>query len=91
TISHRNQDLGDIEFSEGLRIAYLTQIRDIDDDASIEEELARKGRQFLELEEEITGIEEQMGKPEFYDGEWQPVLDRYAELQQMLASSGGAN
>ena len=91
TISQRKQDLGDIEFSDGLRIAYLTQIRDIDDDASIEEELARKGRQFLELEEEITNIEEEMGKPEFYDGEWQSVLDRYAELQQMLASSGGAN
>lgn len=91
TISNRNQDLGDIEFSDGLRIAYLTQIRDIDDEASIEEELARKGRQFFELEEEIKSIEEQMGKPEFYDGEWQPILDRYAELQQMLASSGGAN
>ncbi len=91
TISRRDQDLGEIEFTDGLRIAYLTQVRDIDNDATIEEELARKGRQFLELEEEIAGIEAEMGKPEFYDGDWQPILDRYAELQQMLASSGGAN
>ena len=91
TISEQTQDLGEIEFSEGLRIAYLTQVRDIDDDATIEQELQRKGRQFLELEEEISAIEAEMGKPEFYDGEWQPVLDRYTELQQMLASSGGAN
>ncbi|MBT7938996.1 MAG: ABC-F family ATP-binding cassette domain-containing protein [Euryarchaeota archaeon] len=91
TISEQKQDMGDIEFAEGLRIAYLTQVRDIEDDATIEEELARKGRQFLELEEEITAIELNMGKPEFYEGNWQPVLDRYAELQQMLASSGGAN
>lgn len=91
TISRRDQDLGEIGFADGLRIAYLTQVRDIDNDATIEEELARKGRQFLELEEEIAGIEAEMGKPEFYDGDWQPILDRYAELQQMLASSGGAN
>ncbi len=91
TISRRDQDLGEIEFTDGLRIAYLTQVRDIDNDATIEEELARKGRQFLELEEEIAGIEAEMGKPEFYDGDWQPILDRYAELQQILASSGGAN
>lgn len=91
TISEQKQDMGDIEFAEGLRIAYLTQVRDIEDDATIEEELARKGRQFLELEEEISAIEVNMGKPEFYEGNWQPVLDRYAELQQMLASSGGAN
>ena len=91
TISEKKQDMGDIEFAEGLRIAYLTQVRDIEDDATIEEELARKGRQFLELEEEISAIEVNMGKPEFYEGDWQPVLDRYAELQQMLASSGGAN
>jgi len=91
TISEQKQDMGDIEFAEGLRIAYLTQVRDIEDDATIEEELARKGRQFLELEEEISAIEVDMGKPEFYEGNWQPILDRYAELQQMLASSGGAN
>ena len=91
TISEQKQDMGDIEFAEGLRIAYLTQVRDIEDDATIEEELARKGRQFLELEEEISAIELDMSKPEFYEGNWQPVLDRYAELQQMLASSGGAN
>ena len=91
TISEQKQDLGDIEFANGLRIAYLTQIRDIDDDATIEQELARRGRQFLELEEEIVGIEAQMSDSEFYDGEWQPVMNRYAELQQMLASSGGAN
>ncbi|MGY8701161.1 MAG: ABC-F family ATP-binding cassette domain-containing protein [Candidatus Poseidoniales archaeon] len=91
TISEQKQDMGDIDFAEGLRIAYLTQVRDIEDDATIEEELARKGRQFLELEEEISAIEVDMGKPEFYEGNWQPVLDRYAELQQMLASSGGAN
>lgn len=91
TICEQKQDMGDIEIAEGLRIAYLTQVRDIEDDATIEEELARKGRQFLELEEEISAIELDMGKPEFYEGNWQPVLDRYAELQQMLASSGGAN
>ncbi|MBT7938509.1 MAG: ATP-binding cassette domain-containing protein, partial [Euryarchaeota archaeon] len=43
TISEQKQDMGDIEFAEGLRIAYLTQVRDIEDDATIEEELARKG------------------------------------------------
>ena len=61
TISEQKQDVGDIEFSPGLRLAYLTQIRDIEDDSTIEEELGRKGRQFQELEEEIAAIEAQMG------------------------------
>ncbi|RAH12570.1 MAG: hypothetical protein CMB05_004140 [Methanobacteriota archaeon] len=39
TISEQKQDVGEIEFSSGIRIAYLTQIRDIDDDSTIEEEL----------------------------------------------------
>ena len=30
TISEQKQDMGDIEFAEGLRIAYLTQVRDIE-------------------------------------------------------------
>ena len=29
TISEQEQDVGDIEFAPGLRIAYLTQIRDL--------------------------------------------------------------
>ena len=34
TISEQNPDMGDVNFSEGLRIAYLTQIRDIDENAN---------------------------------------------------------
>ena len=91
TISDQKQDVGDIEFASGIRIAYLTQIRDIDDDSTIEEELSRKGRQFQELEEEIAAIEAQMVDPAFYEGDWQPVMDRYSELQTMLGASGGGN
>ena len=91
TISEQQQDVGDIDFAPGIRLAYLTQIRDIESDSSIEEELGRKGRQFQELEDEIAAIEAQMVDPAFYEGDWQPVMDRYSELQQTLASSGGGN
>ena len=53
TISDQDQDVGDIAFAPGLRIAYLTQVRDIDEEATLEEELNRRGHQFKELEEEI--------------------------------------
>jgi ATP-binding cassette subfamily F protein 3 len=53
--------------------------------------LGRKGRQFQELEEEIATIEAQMVDPAFYEGNWQPVMERYSELQQMLGESGGTN
>ena len=91
TISEQRQDVGDIDLAPGLRMAYLTQIRDLEDGKTIEEELSRKGRQFVELEEEIAEIEARMVDPAFYEGDWQPVMDRYAESQQTLASSGGAN
>ena len=90
TISEQKQDVGDIDFAPGIRIAYLTQIRDIESDSTIEEELGRKGRQFQELEE-IAAIEAQMIDPSFYEGDWEPIMERYSELQQMLASSGGGN
>ena len=54
TISDQEQDIGDISFAPGLRIAYLTQIRDIDENATLEEELNRRGHQFKELEEELN-------------------------------------
>jgi ATP-binding cassette subfamily F protein 3 len=91
TISEQEQDVGEIVFAPGIRIAYLTQIRDIESDSTIEGELSRKGRQFQELEEEIAAIEAQMVDPAFYDGEWEPVMERYSELQQTLAASGGGN
>jgi len=91
TISEQEQDVGDIVFAPGIRIAYLTQIRDIESESTIEGELGRKGRQFQELEEEISAIEGQMIDPAFYDGEWEPVMERYSELQQTLAASGGGN
>ena len=91
TISDQKQDVGEIEFAPGIRIAYLTQIRDIESDSTIEEELGRKGRQFQELEDEIAAIEAQMIDPSFYEGDWEPVMERYSELQQTLASSGGGN
>jgi ATP-binding cassette subfamily F protein 3 len=91
TISEQQQDTGDIEFAPGIRLAYLTQIRDLESNSTIEEELGRKGRQFQELEEEIAAIEAQMVEPSFYEGDWEPVMERYTELQQTLASSGGGN
>ena len=91
TISDQKQDVGDITFAPGLRIAYLTQIRDIDENATLEEELNRRGHQFKELEEEIASIESQMADPTFYEGDWQPVLDRYSELQALSARSGGTD
>ena len=91
TISGQDQDIGDITFAPALRIAYLTQIRDIDENATLEEELNRRGHQFKELEEEIAKIEGQMADPSFYDGDWQPVLDRYSELQALSARSGGTD
>jgi len=91
TISEQSQDAGDIKLAPGIRLAYLTQIRDIDSNKTIEEELSRKGRQFKELEDEIAEIEARMIEPEFYDGDWEGVMERYSELQQMLATSGGGN
>ena len=49
TISEQKQDVGEIEYANGIRIAYLTQIRDIDDD-TFEDDT------FLELS--LSGIEE---------------------------------
>ena len=43
------------------------------------------------MEEEIASIEAQMVDPSFYEGDWEPVMERYTELQQTLASSGGGN
>ena len=91
TISEQKQDTGDVEFAPGIRLAYLTQIRDLESDSTIEEELGRKGRQFQELEDEIDAIEAQMVDPSFYEGDWEPVMERYTELQQTLAASGGGN
>ena len=91
TISERNPDMGDVIFTPGLRIAYLTQIRDIDDDATLEMELSRKGRQFEELDGEIAELEAAMAESAFYDGDWQTKIDRYQELQALSAKSGGAN
>jgi ATP-binding cassette subfamily F protein 3 len=91
TISEQAQDVGDVELAPGIRLAYLTQIRDLESTKTIEEELSRKGRQFQELEEEIASIEAQMVDPAFYEGNWEPVMERYTELQQTLASSGGGN
>lgn len=91
TISEQKQDTGDVEFAAGIRLAYLTQIRDLESDSTIEEELGRKGRQFQELEDEIAAIEAQMVDPSFYEGDWEPVMERYSELQQTLAASGGGN
>ena len=89
TISEQKQDTGDVEFAPGIRLAYLTQIRDLESDSTIEEELGRKGRQFQELEDEIAAIEAQMVDPAFYEGDWELVMERYTELQQTPASSGG--
>ena len=91
TISEQSQDVGDIDYAPGIRIAYLTQIRDIESNSTIEEELGRKGRQFQELEEEIASIESQMADPAFYEGDWETVMERYSELQQTLGASGGGN
>ena len=91
TISEQKQDTCDIEFAPGIRLAYLTQIRDLESDSTIEDELGRKGRQFQELEEEIAAIEAQMVDPAFYEGDWEPVMEHYTQLQQTLASSGGGN
>jgi len=91
TISEQKQDVGDVELAPGIRLAYLTQIRDLESTKTIEEELSRKGRQFQELEEEIASIEAQMIDSSFYEGDWEPVMERYTELQQTLASSGGGN
>ena len=91
TISEQDQDLGDIVFTPGLRLAFLTQIRDIDEGATLEQEINRRGRQFQELEEEITSLEAKMAEPSFYEGDWQPDIDRYQELQSMMARSGGTN
>ena len=91
TISNQDQDLGDIVFAPGLRLAYLTQILDIEEDATLEEELNRRGRQFQELEDEIASLEARMAEPSFYEGEWEDEMVRYQELQSMMAKSGGTN
>ena len=41
TISEQKQDVGDIELAPGIRLAYLTQIRDLESTKTIEEELSR--------------------------------------------------
>ena len=91
TISNQDQDMGDITFAPGLRLAFLTQIRDLDEEATLGAELNRRGRQFQELEDEITEIEAKMANPTFYEGDWQPTMDRYQELQALMARSGGGD
>ena len=91
TISNQDQDMGDITFAPGLRLAFLTQIRDLDEEATLGAELNRRGRQFQELEDEITEIEAKMANPSFYEGDWQPTMDRYQELQALMARSGGGD
>jgi len=91
TISNQDQDLGDISFAAGLRLAFLTQIRDLDENATLGEELSRRGRQFQEIEDEILHLEEKMANPSFYEGDWQPDMDRYQELQSLMARSGGGD
>ncbi len=91
TISNQDQDLGDISFAPALRLAFLTQVRDINDEATLGEELNRRGRQFLELEEEISEIERRMEEPSFYEGNWHPTMERYQELQRLMARSGGGD
>ena len=71
TVSQQDQDVGEISFAPGLRIAFLTQVRDINDGATLEEELGRKGRQFEEIDEELSVIEAKMADPSFYEGDWQ--------------------
>jgi len=91
TISNQDQDMGDITFAPGLRLAFLTQIRDLDEDATLGAELNRRGRQFQELVDEITDIEAKMALPSFYEGDWQPTMERYQELQALMARSGGGD
>ena len=91
TISKQDQDLGDIALAPGLRLAFLTQVRDINDSATLGEELNRRGRQFQELEDEISSLEERMADPSFYDSDWQPAMERYQELQSLMARSGGGD
>jgi ATP-binding cassette subfamily F protein 3 len=91
TISNQDQDLGDISFAAGLRLAFLTQIRDLDENATLGEELNRRGRQFQEIEDEISLLEERMTQPSFYEGDWQTDMDRYQELQSLMARSGGGD
>ena len=91
TISNQDQDLGDIFLAAGLRLAFLTQIRDLDENATLGEELSRRGRQFQEIEDEIALLEEKMTQPSFYEGDWQPDMDRYQELQSLMARSGGGD
>ena len=43
------------------------------------------------MEEEISDIERRMEEPSFYDGDWQPTMDRYQELQSLMARSGGGD
>ena len=83
--------MGDITFAPGLRLAFLTQVRDLDEEATLEQELNRRGRQFQELEDEINEIEAKMAIPSFYEGDWQPTMDRYQELQALMARSGGGD
>ena len=90
-LSEGGQDLGEVRKVDGLRIAYVTQVRDIAEDLTIGAELERKPRQFKEIEEELRSIEAQMADPAFYDGEWQGVMDRYQELQATLTTSGGGD
>jgi ATP-binding cassette subfamily F protein 3 len=49
TVSQQDQDVGEISFAPGLRIAFLTQVRDINDGATLEEELGRKADNLRKL------------------------------------------
>ena len=54
TISNQDQDLGDVTYAAGLRLAFLTLIRDIVVEATLGEVLIGRGRQFLELVDVIS-------------------------------------
>ena len=43
------------------------------------------------IRDRISDIERRMEEPSFYDGDWQPTMDRYQELQSLMARSGGGD
>jgi len=44
TISNQDQDLGDVTYAAGLRLAFLTQIRDIVEEATLGGGAKQKGK-----------------------------------------------
>jgi ATP-binding cassette, subfamily F, member 3 len=77
-------DTGDVQISKGLRIGFLRQTQDPNDDETMEQMLQKPFRHLYALEKQIESIGLEMAERPDED-----VYTRYDELQERYRQAGG--